>query len=631
MGNIHAYSRPSYGLMGRKRDRSACERKLDALQVHCRRRVPSLSLHSPDFLRAPGVDKVVKECCDWVGTRDPSSKPVPHLWYQYTPQGIVNVLGPADMGPNGRPKKIYNVLELTDYVLGGRRAYPCSGLGNLRPGAHHATPALAIILEEDAHRKVYVVCRLGRLDSDGSSFELHFHPCGSKEGYLVMPEQVAELHQPLPPGMEACVQHGTTPGHAGPEHLQQAHKATAPGRVSQARSLALEATQSCARSSRALSDAVRVASEALRSGTGSQQREALKKVREELSHAQAHRLIPQQCQDSVTRFAREADPVVCLAEANEALTQEGHEPIPVGATAMEDVAHMTQREAKLREEHSTSRAVGILSSCLKQPKPRGHARTDLDDACGSIPAVATALQKVHDSPPGDRPNRVEALRALLQALPTTTSGLRECDNAAAAYVDAAQRDRCRGLIGARPGESLSAAIGALLLDARSGRREVDCNVYQCVRDMDRGIYAGMAEEALEASSALKHGGKLMGAVQSACKKHQSSLEAAARHMTGKEEWNRLLQEASDSGDFKCHDAVADYIVGVANSLKNDQEACRGKKVAAAAVANAAETPPSPIPHPRRGGVAFVAGVEDGPVFLPPREPAAEPPRTRLRP
>ena len=609
MGNIHARQRPSFALPGRAADIDACRRKLDALQVTCYKRQPALHPDSPGFLRVDPVKSEVADCCDWVGSRGPS--PIHRLWYVADSAGRVSQLGPADIGADGKPSRIYNVLgpELT--VPRGE-AFSCSGLGELRPGEQHNEPTLAVLVEGERGRLV-VTCRLGRLYSNPLG-ELHFFPCGGSltEPHTVRAAQVAPLVTMSYGMRNVCLHTGAAPGYSPPVGLQAAHGRTAKGRAD-VREEAQEAASSCASHAAVLSSAVLGALRVIESGTAEQQRTKLDEVRRELGHAR--RLATQDCVTRVNAFLQKAEPAVCLAEANSALVQEGLPPIPQGATAAEDLAHMRRMSQELASRHSTSRAVGVLAKCahVGGGAPPRHGRTDLDSACGQIAGASRALAAVHGATPGQRELAVKALQASLQAVPVDTPRLADCRAAADRYVDLAAHERCLGLIGGKPGGDEGAAAVEFLHEVESGGRDAGCEEYECLKKIDASHRTNTALRALKASATLRAGKPLLAAVRGACAKdHRRLLASAEAHMDGDPQWSALLHEAQNSGPEECAEAVEKYVVGVDSTRVNAVKECQAPPVG---------TRPQ-RPQRRRaklgewglggakataGGVAFVAG------------------------
>lgn len=573
MGNVHDRKRPTYLLPGRRRDRSDCERKLNALQVECYKREPHLSPHSPDFLRAKRVKNVVDDCCSWLGTSRPGHSNST-MWYESDAQGTVYVLGPADMDSNNKPVRIHNVLQLDSPPVSSSNAHQCTALGDIAPHRHNNEPALAIVVEE-VGSKVQAVCRLGRLYTDPNDDSiLHFFPCGfgHDRAYVVRQEQVAALLPPFPPGMqERCLRHGAAPGHRG-----------APGSGvhprRQTREEAQQALSNCASTAATLTTAVQAALHAIESGTSAKvQRDALEKVKAELRHAESG-FASEKCKSKVLVFLRKAEPIVCLAEANAALREEGHEEIPMGATEAEDIAHMQTIAKKLRHTHSTSRAVGVMMRCLKEKSHAldagvSHARTDLDKACEKIPAIADILNEVHNASSQKKRLAVQKLQTILPHIALSSTDRKECMNAANKYLSAANDDRCRDLVGARPGDDLARAALNRLYQVRSGEHGVDCEEYECLKHIDNQNETNTAEEALTTSELIETAKNRVSELRSKCNRHSRTLQAALDHLGSDREWEMLLDEAKKSNDSKCQDAVYEYISRTADAIQKKRQEC----------------------------------------------------------
>jgi hypothetical protein len=631
MGNsihgIHARPRPTFALPGRVGDQEACARRLDALQASCNRRVWDGHPDSPDFLRVAPVSDEVARCCDQVGTRAASH--VPRLWYVARASGEVYMLGAADV-TSGHPSHIYNILG-PDYTVPAGQAYECTGLGGLSPGTHDNTAALAVLVTA-TRGKAHVDCRLGRLYGHPTANQLHFVPCGAPhtEARVVRAAQVAQLVTTSQGMREACLKHGQAPGHEAPQHLQSAYAKTTAGRAD-VRQKAEAAATACAAHAAVLRGAVQAALASIEAGTSIEQRRTLNHVREELQHAQQ---LPRahlgQCVDRVQRFLAKAEPAVCLAEANAALIAEDLPPIPQGATAQEDLLHMRHRAQELAHMDVGSGAVGILQRCQGGAAVAlPHGRTDLDNACGRIPIVARMLQAVHEAPPGKRPEAVHEMLDALRAAPAGTAGLADCERDARKYLEASRGERCLSLIKGKPGQNQAQAAINFLNDVERGRREVDCETYECLKRIDATQSTTTAKLALEAASGIKAGEPLMRAVREACRKnHGRLLKDAQAHMTGESQWGALLHEAQEEGEEgePCVEAVEHYIVGVNAAQQEALEECEQpapKPAARAPAPKAAPAGPPPPVYPaagagwrpqaderlRRGGMAWYVESE----------------------
>lgn len=525
---------------------------------------------------------MVENCCDWMGTSNPGT--VSSMWFESDPQGRVYVLGPAELsGASRKPTRIHNVLSPAAPVVSPAHAFECRPFGELAPRHHSNEPVLSVVVEQIGSELV-PVCRLGRLYSDpGDSAVLHFFPCGaqSSHAFQVRPEQVAALIPPFPPGMEErCLTTGAAPGHVA-----------APGSGTptrrRVRDEALGALTKCARTAATLTAAVQKALTIAESSSSSavSRRHALDRVKEEIEHAKD--FASSECLAAAGAFVAKAEPLVCLAEANEALRAEGHEAIPMGASEQEDIAHMRAIANRLAHTDGSSRAVGVLSSCLgHRPHPSSssplgqHARTRLDASCGALPELKGFLDGIHQARPEDRQAAVERLDNALDHLPSSRRDAAvRCKEATEVFSRTASDDHCRKVLGARRPEDIPRAALDLLSRVRHDGQIIGCEEYECLRQADDKTGTRVAESALEESSVLRNAHELLPRVRDACGDPSTSgkikklLSQAETHLSGEPEWTALVQEAEREKKDKCALAASAFMAGAADAYMQAARKC----------------------------------------------------------
>lgn len=557
--------------------RDICPDKLDALQVSCRQNKIHWALDAPNFLHAEPIHADLKRCCRSVGNRSPRYRQHMTLWYVSDPSGAVRQLGPADIGLRGKPTHIYNLIG-PDELLPPGVVHKARQLGEIHLEDYKSTPALAIVIGRDGK----LGCHLGRLFGNSTvprdePSGLRFIPCGTKTVYKVRREQVALL-ETMPQGMSVCLSSvggGGAPGPSAPRVVQEARTRRASGALKEGR----QAAQSCAATAATLTRLITEALEVMASKAPPRvQRRAVKAVKDEITHASAH--APHPCTSAALDFVRVADRQVCLREINDALQKDGVEAIE-GATAEEE-AHTVKRLAMYMETHYPSLAsTRVLNKCLSlfDPGAAAAAPSQLDAACAAVPGMKASLQHVHDAPNTHEKRR--AIAKLLRAIKFIQNdpNAEQCRDAAVRFLTSVDQERCREVLGARPGiDERSAALSLAAACASGQCASPTCEQYNCLKAVDERETLDLAEEAIQSYIAHHdpNSKRRLSKVRRSCADFDA-LPDALTDLTSDDAWESLATEAVDHEESDCFDAAADYVVNVFRKAEKADKLCSSKK------------------------------------------------------